>query len=173
MSYVIFGIRANINLSKTSRSQSKTRKITTKKKKKKKTITAMSSTTRKLSLSFPYLVPKSCPIVVLSIRRPDIKPTKDSNPKTHNQVSKSLVTTKTERREIRVLQSCHTTTNKQPRSDLVESFHDSCYACRHHHLHEPPLRLVLTVTFILRRHDFSFAQCHAVAISSASIDPIS
>ena len=89
----------------------------------------MSSTTRKLSLSFPYSVPKSCPIVVLSIRRTDIKPTKDSNPKTHNQVSKSLATTKTERREIRVLQSCHITTNKQPRSDLVESFHDSCYAC--------------------------------------------
>ena len=106
----------------------------------------MSSTTRKLSLSFPYSVPKSCPIVVLSIRRTDIKPTKDSNPKTHNQVSKSLATTKTERREIRVLQSCHTTTNKQPRLDLVKSFHDSCYACHHHHLREPLLRLVLTIT---------------------------
>ena len=42
-------------------------------KKKKKTITAVSFTTRKLSLSFPYLVPKSCPIVVLTIRRPDIQ----------------------------------------------------------------------------------------------------
>ena len=40
---------------------------------KKKTITAVSFTTRKLSLSFPYLVPKSCPIVVLTIRRPDIQ----------------------------------------------------------------------------------------------------
>ena len=44
-----------------------------KKKKKKKIITIVSSTTRKLSLSFPYLVPKSCPIVVLSIRRPDFQ----------------------------------------------------------------------------------------------------
>uniref|UniRef100_A0A7N2M3J4 DRBM domain-containing protein n=1 Tax=Quercus lobata TaxID=97700 RepID=A0A7N2M3J4_QUELO len=88
------------------------------------------------------------------------KPTKDSNPKTHNQVSKSLATTKTKRREIRVLQSCHTTTNKQPRSNLVESFHDSCYACHHHHLHlrEPPLRLVLTITSVPRRHDFPMSR---------------
>ena len=33
----------------------------------------MSSPTRKLSLSFPYLEPKSCPIIVLSIKRPDIQ----------------------------------------------------------------------------------------------------
>ena len=38
----------------------------------------MSSTTRMLSLSFPYLEPKSCPIIVLSIKRPDIQ----ANPKT-------------------------------------------------------------------------------------------
>ena len=65
-----FGIKANINLFEPSRSQSRTRKIILKKI---KTITAVSSTTRKLSLSFPYLEPKSCPIIVLSIKRPDIQ----------------------------------------------------------------------------------------------------
>ena len=65
-----FGIKANINLIEPSRSQSRTRKIILKKI---KTITAVSSTTRKLSLSFPYLEPKSCPIIVLSIKRPDIQ----------------------------------------------------------------------------------------------------
>ena len=103
-------------------------------------------TTRKLSLSFPYLVPKSCPIVVLSIRRPDIQANQRLQSKNPQSSLQILATTKTERREIRVPQSCHTTTNKQPRLDLVKSFHDSCYACHHHHLCELLLRLVLTIT---------------------------
>ena len=140
-------------MSKASRNQFKTQK----KKKKKKIITTVSSTTRKLSLSFPYLVPKKLSYSWATHQKTRYSSQPDSNPKTHNQVSKSLATTKTERREIRVLQFCHTTTNKQPRLDLVESFHDNCYTCHHHHLLEPLLRLVLTITSVPRHHDFNFA----------------
>ena len=107
----------------------------------------MSSTTRKLSLSFPLLSTKklSYSCAIHQKTRYSSQP-KTPIQKTHNQVSKSLATTKTERRERRVLQSCHTTTKKQPRLDLVKSFHDSCYACHHHHLCELLLRLVLTIT---------------------------
>ena len=117
----------------------------------------MSSTTRKLSLSFPYLVPKKLSYSWATHQKTRYSSQPDSNPKTHNQVSKSLATTKTERREIRVLQLCHTTTNKQPRLDLVESFHDSCYACHHHHLRESlldwssplPLFCIVTISVLL------------------------
>ena len=136
-------------MSKASRNQFKTEK------KKKKSLLCLPPL--ESYLSFPSLVPKKLSYSWATHQKTRYSSQSDSNPKTHNQVSKSLATTKTERREIRVLQFCHTTTNKQPRLDLVESFHDNCYTCHHHHLLEPLLRLVLTITSVPHCHDFNFA----------------
>ena len=66
LSYVIFGIRANINRSEASRSQSRTRKNHPKKK---KIPHHHVFSTRELSLSFFYLVQESCHSVVFPITK--------------------------------------------------------------------------------------------------------
>ena len=93
------------------RSQSRTKKKKKKKSpKKKNSITTMFSTTRKLSLSFFYLVPESCHIVVLLSRKLDIQANQKpliQNPQSSLQIPCNH--TDKERREIRAHRYYRTT----------------------------------------------------------------
>ena len=159
LSCVIFGIRANID----PHSQSKTIKITTKKKPSLLCLPPLES----YLCHFPYLVPKSCPIVVLSIRRPDIQANQrlqSKNPQSSLQIPCDYKDREKGNKSAAIVPHYH---------QEATTFRFGQILSRQLLCMPPPPPPWAVASTGPHHHHFSFAQCHAATISSASIDPIS
>ena len=116
---------------------------------------------------FPYLVPKSCPIVVLSIRRPDIQANQrlqSKNPQSSLQIPCDYKDREKGNKSAAIVPHYH---------QEATTFRFGQILSRQLLCMPPPPPPWAVASTGPHHHHFSFAQCHAATISSASIDPIS